>query len=1084
MFRMTFRVAALCRVTLPLLCLGVGCKTFEQQVAPYEDVFETLQVSGGESALGPYIVEDEEGTVAYASAELPFTFDQSWRYLSARIRESTRDQVEIIDKSRGLIVTYFFGINSNSEFSRYYMLLNETAYETTIVHFAATRCARGDGPLLAMAAVTLEEKFEAKGSCGQVELTQEDFGFVGRLMASDGSGSLPRVFDLYAAKKQVVQKVAIARLLKFAEGLNANVPLSQYAGLNRKYANDHILPCELTLDISFNDGGAVVPNGVLDAAEAARLIITIKNQGPGEARGVEVKPEALPPDLTVHALRVGDLRAGGEREIALPVAGSKDLSGGEAILTLRATEERGFASPLYHVNLTTAALVRPVLEFEDVKLGDSTGLHEVSNGSRLAARVLLRNEGSGDARQVRVRLSAKVDGRDLVSDALLPRVEVGARATVELGIDLPRVVRGESLRVELDARDGRGAKIASTKWTGSIPIMKLEPTLRVDRLLYDGDSVSSSGDRNGIVSNGEAVELEVRIFNDGNVDAEEAGLIFDAPTPGLIIKPQVLRFGSIPAQASSKPLWVNLQVARGLDVRGSLDLPLTIIQRDFEESRAAIRLPFRRMQPDLVISPRDLGLIEQNIEEERSLRLTNRGRLAAEDLTVTVRTVGDGGVRLLNSNADGGSVSMTRTRLQPDETLVLPVRLIAPRGDLDDRSVHLRMTASHAGFESVSAEIALKVAQTPPVEVRTSSGRPQARVDHVDKTPPSIILSEPLREREVFETTLDTVEVRGRAVDENGIYRVTVNGNEAHLSADQSFSYRQRLAFGQVTRISIIAMDPEGNMGKEVREVFRTTESTSTRRDRAILFGISRYRFWSDLDNPVRDADVLATSLREQYGFDVEVKRNSSVGEIRNILKEEASAEFGPTDQLLLFFAGHGQEDDQIGDGLLIGSTSDCRQGYDPSCMTYGKLAELIEDIPARRVLVVIDGCFSGVFGERIRGDLQDANEARQAGMPDIEWIERSLERSVRQSLTSGGDSYVGDGSPGGHSPFVEVLLARLRSGAKSGSALTLAEVYSSMKRLEPMPLTRYLGPRKEEERGAQFLFIPISVKKRLEFGR
>jgi hypothetical protein len=210
----------------------------------------------------------------------------------------------------------------------------------------------------------------------------------------------------------------------------------------------------------------------------------------------------------------------------------------------------------------------------------------------------------------------------------------------------------------------------------------------------------------------------------------------------------------------------------------------------------------------------------------------------------------------------------------------------------------------------------------------------------------------------------------------------------------------------------------------------------------ALLIGVGAYEQWPNLVNPIPDVRAVAGELRQRYGFLPEVVENPDRAEILSTLRRYAALDYGPADQLVVVFAGHGTYDEVTQIGYLAAHDSASRR-RDPnfdSLIDYPRLLTLLDNIPCRRILLVVDACYSGALGDSAPGGR--AATAGQAG---------AGARS-RLYLTSGGKEYVPDGDPDRHTPFMRQLLAGLRAPGGDG-VLTAEELRQEfMSRVEPRP--------------------------------
>ncbi len=183
-------------------------------------------------------------------------------------------------------------------------------------------------------------------------------------------------------------------------------------------------------------------------------------------------------------------------------------------------------------------------------------------------------------------------------------------------------------------------------------------------------------------------------------------------------------------------------------------------------------------------------------------------------------------------------------------------------------------------------------------------------------------------------------------------------------------------------------------------------------RNYALLLGAGSYEQWPDLVNPVPDVHALAAELRGRYGFLPEVVENPDREAVIAHLRRYAGMDYRPDDQLVIVFAGHGAYDEVTRIGYLAAkdSASRRRDANFVSLLSYPWLLALIDHIPCRRILVIIDACYSGSLAS--------------AGAP----AGGEGEGLSRWYVASGGKEYVPDGDPDRHTPFVRALLAGLRN--------------------------------------------------------
>lgn len=171
----------------------------------------------------------------------------------------------------------------------------------------------------------------------------------------------------------------------------------------------------------------------------------------------------------------------------------------------------------------------------------------------------------------------------------------------------------------------------------------------------------------------------------------------------------------------------------------------------------------------------------------------------------------------------------------------------------------------------------------------------------------------------------------------------------------------------------------------------------------ALLIGNSDYDLDElDLDKPAQDVDELANILKSQYQFDAD-KVIKLLNSDRNSTFQalyELRQKLTPEDNLLIFYAGHGYWDDQIGQGYWW--PTDATKNSPSNWLSNSDLREQIRGIKTAHTLLISDACFSGgIFKTRGAGDIRKADR-------DIQLLYRM---PSRRAITSGTLSTVPDKS-------------------------------------------------------------------------
>lgn len=242
----------------------------------------------------------------------------------------------------------------------------------------------------------------------------------------------------------------------------------------------------------------------------------------------------------------------------------------------------------------------------------------------------------------------------------------------------------------------------------------------------------------------------------------------------------------------------------------------------------------------------------------------------------------------------------------------------------------------------------------------------------------------------------------------------------------------------------------------------------SSRKDYALLFATNEYDSWKPLQNPLPDAEAIAKELKENYAYETEIVENPTQNQIFDVLRRYAQKHFGGSDQLLIFFAGHGIYDEQFKQGYVVARDSKADDVNKTTYISHEILRTLIDGIPSKHIFLVMDVCFGGTFDRRV-ADKGTRGGEDSGELPLPELVANKMTLETRKYLTSGGKNYVPDGRPGYHSPFAGHLLEVFRSYGGRKQYLTIEDVFAGVASVNPQPVWNSFGV---DEPGSDFLFI------------
>lgn len=236
----------------------------------------------------------------------------------------------------------------------------------------------------------------------------------------------------------------------------------------------------------------------------------------------------------------------------------------------------------------------------------------------------------------------------------------------------------------------------------------------------------------------------------------------------------------------------------------------------------------------------------------------------------------------------------------------------------------------------------------------------------------------------------------------------------------------------------------------------------------ALMFATNVYDYYSDLVNPVLDAQTIATEMGESYGVESEVIINPTLAETAAIIREYASRSYKPEDNLMVFFAGHGIYDEVFREGYVISRDSKMDDLGNTSYLSHSNLRTMINNIDCPHIFLVMDVCFGGTFDPHLASTHRGA-AAQYADITTEEFVERKLKYKTRLYLTSGGKEYVPDGRPGFHSPFARRFIESLRHYGGDDGVLTTSEILQFVEKVNPQPRFGEFG---DNEPGSDFILV------------
>ena len=226
----------------------------------------------------------------------------------------------------------------------------------------------------------------------------------------------------------------------------------------------------------------------------------------------------------------------------------------------------------------------------------------------------------------------------------------------------------------------------------------------------------------------------------------------------------------------------------------------------------------------------------------------------------------------------------------------------------------------------------------------------------------------------------------------------------------------------------------------------------------ALVIGINRYEHLKKLSTAVNDAKSVASLLRSEYGFKVDLltdaTRNAIVSAISRLRKTVS-----PGDNLLIYYAGHGWLDKEMDEGFWL--PIDANEDDQVNWIANDTITRSVRAIKAKHVMVVADSCFSGSLTRGVEPKVRK---------PD--YIHQIVKKKARMVLTSGGLEPVTDTGGGNHSVFAKSFIQILNQnpGVLDGHQFYFTLRKQVMLSADQSP--EYGEMRKTGHAGGDFLFV------------
>ncbi len=247
----------------------------------------------------------------------------------------------------------------------------------------------------------------------------------------------------------------------------------------------------------------------------------------------------------------------------------------------------------------------------------------------------------------------------------------------------------------------------------------------------------------------------------------------------------------------------------------------------------------------------------------------------------------------------------------------------------------------------------------------------------------------------------------------------------------------------------------------------------------ALLIAVQHYDYapcTGNLKYPIQDIQRLREVLAEHYVFEPDKIYTLINPTRRDIIRKlfELADKLNDTDNLLIFYAGHGHKDERNGKGYWIPRDACYINPANRKChpekavlgqkkpentpetwLSHADVRDWVARIKTKHTLLITDSCYGGTFAVLRRGDTENLPPEEQYKYPSKRFMSSG---NTHESVDDKSD-------------FLEFLIDCLRQNSCHLSAHT---VYESIigKKLKTTPLYKDLADSGSNDKNGHFIFI------------
>jgi Caspase domain len=269
-----------------------------------------------------------------------------------------------------------------------------------------------------------------------------------------------------------------------------------------------------------------------------------------------------------------------------------------------------------------------------------------------------------------------------------------------------------------------------------------------------------------------------------------------------------------------------------------------------------------------------------------------------------------------------------------------------------------------------------------------------------------------------------------------------------------------RVSAGNTIAVREPAVRSQVNIADDDRQGKALSAELQKRSYYALIIAVQDYKDQSivDLDEPLADARALRNELIAEYTFKPENITFLQNPDRTTIIEtfDELTTSVSSTDNLLVFYAGHGIWDEQIEQGYWL--PSDAKKSSKAAWLSNGTIRDYIRAIDSKHTLLITDACFGG--------GILKTREAFTASKAMLEMYKLPS----RKAMTSGALKTVPD-----KSVFIEYLIKALKANEQpliSADQLFTSFKYNVINNSPNGQVPQYGVISQADDEGGDFIFL------------